>query len=969
MQSRDLELKKGAFVLSLDFELAWGTRGADHLKNDYLNTRQAITRLLELFVKYDIKATWATVGHLFLDSCNNHPEIFAPANWFDIDPHSNIQSDPIWYGKDIIDRILSCPVKQEIGCHTFSHVIADDPACTPEWFRSELIACKNLASSRGLELRSFVYPKNHVAHTSILKEQGIEVFRAPDENWYAGLSGILKRLAHVLDNYLVFPVRSVSPKQQDGLTSIPGSYFYPHARGWAKYLPVSFRVSKVLLGIDRAVKEKKVFHLWFHPFNLASNPDELLRGLDQIFARVAELKRQGLMDQVVMGEIGQLATARQSVMVLDGSVQSALAIVRSLGSKDIRVICGAERKTGMALHSRYCTQSFVYPSPITDPEGFIKAIKQVYDDNGGNMMVLSCSDATFLPLSKNRNLFTGLEKILPTPESVEVAFDKSKTLELAQRLGIAIPGTKKPESREQAEAAGVEVNFPCILKPRHSCQWKNGRGASGRTITIQNAQELGEKAQEIADKTGEWPLIQRYVQGEEFGAFFLMQNGEVKSEFAHRRVRSISPYGGASCVRESIEMPADMRKASLDLLKALDWTGVAMVEFKRDAFGKLVLMEINGRFWGSLPLAIHSGVDFPALLLGMAQGHNVVASGYRKGVTSRHLLADVKHLTSVWFGGKISGLPQPSKWVSLKDFIFDFFRSESKGDIFSWVDLKPALVEPFDVMQRGKSTETGYKGVMHVHSAYSYDAKLDLEQLKSIFKSRGVSFVCLTEHIENFAQDKVQEYIRRCHEQSDPDFVFIPGFEVPCNGQHVMLINVTDLDLNLSPLEMIETAKKDGALVVLAHPHRNKFTTGQFGALLDGIEIWNAHYDGKYAPRTKAIKLLDTLRKSDPELKAFAGLDMHRKEHLGGPSIKVNAANLNPGAILSALKQGEYVLSKNKLSLDSLGRAKGFWRVWASVVSPVSIVLVTSFKRLSRSLRQSNIKPPEKLKAWLRKWL
>lgn len=969
MQGRDLKLKKGAFVLSLDFELAWGTRGAEYLKSDYLNTRQMIARLLELFAKYDIKATWATVGHLFLDSCNSHLEIMSPAGWFDVDPHSHLQSDPIWYGKDIVDRILSCPVKQEIGCHTFSHVVADDPACTPEWFRSELVACKNLAASRGLELMSFVYPKNHVAHTTILKEQGFSVYRAPDDNWYAGLSGIFKRLAHVLDNYLLLPARPVLPKKQDGLISLPGSYFYPHARGWAKYLPVSFRVSKVMRGINRAVKDKKVFHLWFHPFNLASNPDELLRGLDRIFARVAELKRQGLIDQVMMGEIDQLVSEKQSVMVLDGSVQSALAIVRSLGSKGMNVICGAERKTGMALNSKYCAQFFIYPSPITDPEGFIKTIKQIYDDNGGNMLILACSDATFLPISRNRNLFPGLEKILSNQEQIETAFDKSRTLRLARELGVKIPQMLEPATREQAEAAGNEVGYPCILKPRHSCQWKDRRGVLGRTIIVQNTQELGEKAQEIADKTGEWPLIQKYVQGPEYGVFFLMRNGEARAEFAHRRIRSISPYGGASCVRQSIEMPADMRKAALDLLKALNWTGVAMVEFKRDANGNPVLMEINGRFWGSLPLALHAGVDFPALLLDMAHGKQIISSEYLKHITSRHLLADVKHLMSVSFGEKIKGLPQPSKWASLKDFTFDFFKGKSKGDIFSWVDLKPALIEPFDVLKRGKSIDTGYRGVMHVHSAYSYDAKLDLLQLKSFFKSQGLAFVCLTEHIENFAQDKVQEYIRSCHELSDSGFVFIPGFEVPCAGQHVMVMGVKDIDLNLSPLEMIETAKKEGALVVLAHPHRNKFTTGQFSALLDGVEIWNSQYDGKYAPRTKAIRLLNSLRKNNPNLRAFAGLDMHRKEHLGGPSIKVNAVNLNQGAILSSLRQGEYVLNKNRLSLDSLGQAKGVWIAWVRVVSPVSIVLVSSFKRLSRSLRQSNIKPPEKLKAWLRKWL
>lgn len=321
MQEGEIKLEKGVFIISLDTELAWGTRNLEKYGGHYQKTREAIDRLLNLFAKYDIKATWAVVGHLFLDECKKvdgvvHPKIVRPqykdlkGDWFNIDPASNINIAPEWYGKDIVEKIINCKAKQEIGCYTFSHIDVSKEGCSEECFGSELDECKKMASDFGLQLTSFVYPRNRVALIDVLKDKGFLCYRDRDDDWFKNSEERLRRLAHAVDNYLCLPVKATTPKKTNGIWSLPGSYFYIHKDGWAKFIPISFRVRKAKTGIDSAISNKQIFHLWFHPFNLASDPDGLIYGLEKIFIYFKKMKAEGLIENMTMGEMANYLNSK-----------------------------------------------------------------------------------------------------------------------------------------------------------------------------------------------------------------------------------------------------------------------------------------------------------------------------------------------------------------------------------------------------------------------------------------------------------------------------------------------------------------------------------------------------------------------------------------------------------------------------------------------------------------------------------
>jgi peptidoglycan/xylan/chitin deacetylase (PgdA/CDA1 family) len=295
-------LTRGAFTLSLDFELIWGTLdlfGPDGFRRACeIEREEIVDRLLEVLVEFEIPATWCIVGHLFLDRCDGkHPEIAIDQQWFAHDPGTDQTRDPIFYGCDLIEKIRACKVPQEIGSHSFSHVIFGD--CSRETAASELAASLAVAGARGVELRSFVFPRNVVGHVDLLRDFGFLCYRGPEPVWYENgrWPGSVKRIAHLAHVAFAMTPPVVTPIDEgSGLWNIPGSMIYFPMHGVRRYIPLSRRVRRAVKGLDAAARHRRVFHLWFHPTNLVDEMESMFRGLREICAHARALRDQGKLD-------------------------------------------------------------------------------------------------------------------------------------------------------------------------------------------------------------------------------------------------------------------------------------------------------------------------------------------------------------------------------------------------------------------------------------------------------------------------------------------------------------------------------------------------------------------------------------------------------------------------------------------------------------------------------------------------
>ena len=324
------------------------------------------------------------------------------------------------------------------------------------------------------------------------------------------------------------------------------------------------------------------------------------------------------------------------ILILDAHSNAALAIVQSLGHAGHEVYLAGTNLNSISWHSSYIKEKNIYPDPYQNKNNFKKWIvnfqnKEKFD------FIIPATDGTIYPLMEIRNAKSDYsEFVLPTDESFKWVFDKDKTTELALRLNINIPKTYIV--RTQKELYNYN-NFPYFVKPARSKVWINGKGYHLEAKLVKNTNELNSAINKYISYGV--VLIQEYVFGQGIGIETLCRNGKVVKLFAHKRIHEFPLTGGGSTYRVSIESPKDLLNATKKILEEIKWNGVAMVEFKKNG-ENYWLMEINGRFWGSLPLAIFAGIDFPTYLIDMlsAEKYAMTDKSYRLSVSCRKLTSD-----------------------------------------------------------------------------------------------------------------------------------------------------------------------------------------------------------------------------------------------------------------------------------------------------------------------------------------
>ena len=383
------------------------------------------------------------------------------------------------------------------------------------------------------------------------------------------------------------------------------------------------------------------------------------------------------------------------VLVTDGENRAALAATRALGRAGYTVYVSAARLPSLASVSRFVSGSAVVVGAAEHPRQAVTRLAELVGA-WGIEVVVPVTDATMSAVLHCGVSAVGHAAVAgPSNEAYVALSDKAAVLARAAALGGAVPRTAVASSAADLPDATAQVGYPCVLKSLHS--------RSFGTRYVATTATLGEAA-----AGAPYPvLVQERIVGVGEGVFLLMDRGRRIAAFAHRRLREKPPSGGVSTYRESVRLAPDVLQIAERLLGDVAWQGVAMVEFKRCArTGRAYLMEVNGRLWGSLQLAIDAGINFPELLVRVALGQAVApVDGYRVGVRSRWLWGDVDHVIARLRRSRTRLHLEPgapSFLRTLWDFLH-FWRPEDRMEVWDADDPRPFWAETVAWLRRRSS--------------------------------------------------------------------------------------------------------------------------------------------------------------------------------------------------------------------------------------------------------------------------
>ena len=384
------------------------------------------------------------------------------------------------------------------------------------------------------------------------------------------------------------------------------------------------------------------------------------------------------------------------ILVLDGEQRSALAATRSLGSNGYRIIVGSEDIASISGASKYCYKQIQYSSPYIMPDRFIEEIKDSIRDYKVDILWPMTDISVFTVLNYEKD-FKTLAVIPCGPlENYLKASDKVLLAKMAMRMGVPVPQSIFVDNPDEVTVHKSKIEYPVVLKP-HSSLIRHKDKIYKRGVHIVNSYNQLKRAVNNNIAFTQPFMIQEKIEGEGIGIFALFDHGKPVAVFSHRRLREKPPWGGVSVLSESTKPDPSAREFAVRMLKALDWHGVAMVEFKRDnsKSGLPMLMEINARFWGSLQLSIDAGIDFPYLLTKQCEGEKISRIDSYRYSRLRWLLGDFDNLY-ITLKNKLlntkSSYLKKNKLLYVVNFFKEFI-ADSKLEVLRKDDIKPFFRE------------------------------------------------------------------------------------------------------------------------------------------------------------------------------------------------------------------------------------------------------------------------------------
>ncbi len=276
--------QKGSFIISIDYEYAWGYVDQELSSSDIARIREEVgitTRLIELFEHHRVPATWAIVGHLL--EVGEHGQDSA---WFDT--------------RGLIRRITTSSVGHEIASHSYAHPLYGEiDGATAQ---DDIARAADVHKKHSLAFQSFVFPRNKEGHYALLADHGITAFRGLRPAWYHKFPYRLWPLGSGIDYWLPTAHTVIPVVHSSGLINIPDSLAFLSRKGLKKLLPPFQAVRKICHALDVASRRGETFHLWFHPSNFSYSTDTQFKILHAVLTHAAELRDRRMLDIVTMGE-------------------------------------------------------------------------------------------------------------------------------------------------------------------------------------------------------------------------------------------------------------------------------------------------------------------------------------------------------------------------------------------------------------------------------------------------------------------------------------------------------------------------------------------------------------------------------------------------------------------------------------------------------------------------------------------
>lgn len=366
-------------------------------------------------------------------------------------------------------------------------------------------------------------------------------------------------------------------------------------------------------------------------------------------------------------------------IVLDVRYRMSLPVIRALGKEKVPVdatdLVSTPHAKSLGFYSRHTNNCFSLPSP--EDKSYIEKLKEICNDD--NPVLLPCGIDSLIEITKNKDIVSEFAHIaVPSFDSFKLANDKSALMEFAEKLGIPTPKTTTLHENETVDELAGRITFPVVIKYREGELLR--LDPQNRYKIVYDADTFKEVFSKMHASQA-FPLVQQYITGDGFGVSAVFdKNHEPLEIFCHHRLREYPISGGPSSMCESY-WDDELVSHAIKLLKALKWTGVAMVEFKGN-----YLMEINPRFWGSLALAPLSGCNIPYALYRAALGETASVSpapNYKIGKKMQFILQDTLSV--------ISRFKREKKASLIFGYIGDLLSPNVSDGVWSFRDIKSSV--------------------------------------------------------------------------------------------------------------------------------------------------------------------------------------------------------------------------------------------------------------------------------------